>query len=431
MSVQERAAPPPHPPAAQAGADPGPDLALWPGLRRPARAPVRAAAARLLVARMASRTSVRVEIAGPEGAGCPAAGRGFGPVLRVHRPVDFFTRLGRDGKIGFGESYMTGDWDSPGDLAELLEPMARHLGDLVPRPLQRLRSVFDPRRPADEDNNPNGARRNISRHYDLSNDLFALFLDRSMTYSSALFADSRQALEEAQARKIEVLLDSARIGPGTKVLEVGTGWGELALQAARRGATVTTITLSKEQAKLAWRRIEAEGYADRVDVRIADYRQTTGRYDAVVSVEMIEAVGQRWWPAYFRTLEDRLVGGGRLAIQSILMNHAAMMAARDSWTWIHKYIFPGGLVPSLDAISAVVTRHTGLVPLEQLHFGPSYAETLRRWRDRFTARPAEVDALGFDLYFRRMWEFYLAYSEAGFRSGRLDVAQLLYRKPLP
>lgn len=401
----------------------GVDFDRWPALAPPAPAPKRAAVARALLRRVARQTGIRVRL--PDGTWFGHAG---GPVLQIVRPDDFFGRVGRDGKIGFGEAYMAGDWHAPGDLAELLEPMARNLRTLVPPRLQWLRRLYEPGPPAEEDNDPVGARRNISRHYDLSNDLFSLFLDPTMTYSSALFADPAEALEQAQARKIEQLLDAARVTSGSRVLEIGTGWGELAIRAARRGATVTTLTLSTEQADLARKRIADAGYANSVDVRLEDYRRSAGRYDAVVSVEMIEAVGERWWPVYFRTLEERLAPGGRVAIQTILMRHDGMTAARRSWTWIHKYIFPGGIIPSVEAIDATVSGHTSLRLLQRQHFGSSYAETLRRWRRRFDSNAHDVSHLGFDAVFQRMWDFYLAYSEAGFRSGYLDVAQLSWAR---
>jgi cyclopropane-fatty-acyl-phospholipid synthase len=396
------------------------NLSRWPALRRPAPAPKRAAIARLLLRKVAAQTGIRVERPG---------GRGFGadegPVLRITDPDAFFDRVGRHGKIGFGEAYMAGEWRPDGDLARLLEPMARDIRSLVPARLQWIRRYYEPRQPVEEDNDPTGARRNISRHYDLSNELFALFLDRSMTYSSAIFRGYDDQLEEAQTRKIDQLLDAARVGPGTRLLEIGTGWGELALRAARRGAQVTTLTLSEEQARLARRRIADAGLAAQVEVLVQDYRHCSGTYDAIVSVEMIEAVGERWWPTFFRILDGRLAPRGRIAIQSILMRHEGMVAARNSWTWIHKYIFPGGMIPSREAIESTVAEHTGLRVLQRHHFGSSYAETLRRWRERFMAEEQAVDDLGFDLAFRRMWEFYLAYSEAGFRSGYLDVAQLV------
>jgi cyclopropane-fatty-acyl-phospholipid synthase len=399
------------------------DLHRWPALRRPQPAPGRAAAARALMRRIAGRTGIHVRL---------ADGRSFGPVtgpaLHVSDPWAFFTRLGRDGKIGFGEAYMAGEWDSP-ELVAVLESLARHLGTLVPPPLQGLRRFYEARKPAAEDNDHAGARRNIARHYDLSNDLFGAFLDQSMTYSSALFADDREPLEQAQARKIDRLLDATGVGDRSRVLEIGTGWGELALRAARRGAHVTTVTLSVEQAALVRRRIATAGLSGQVDVRVEDYRNVTGRYDAVVSVEMIEAVGIRWWPAYFSAIEARLEVGGRVGLQAILMGHERLLATQGSWTWIHKYIFPGGVIPSEQAINEALSAHTSLAITDRFTFAGSYAITLQRWRQRFNDNAELVDSLGFDRTFRRMWNFYLAYSEAGFRSNYLDVAQLVLRRP--
>jgi cyclopropane-fatty-acyl-phospholipid synthase len=211
------------------------------------------------------------------------------------------------------------------------------------------------------------------------------------------------------------------------VLEIGSGWGELAIRAARRGASVTTITLSEEQALLAKQRAKAAGVSGLVDVQLCDYRDVEGTYDAIVSVEMIEAVGERWWPEYFAVLDRRLAPGGRVGLQAIVMPHRRMLAARRSYTWIHKYIFPGGIIPSVEAIKAIVANKTSLQIVEAKRFGKSYAETLRRWQERFIAATSAVDALGFDETFRRMWRFYLAYCEAGFRAGYLDVVQFTMR----
>ena len=324
---------------------------------------------------------------------------------------------------------MAGEWDSP-ELVAVLEALARHLDTLVPPPLQRFRRFYEPRQPAAEDNDQAGARRNIARHYDLSNDLFAAFLDQTMTYSSALFTDDRESLEQAQARKIDRLLDATGVGDRSRVLEIGTGWGELALRAARRGAHVTTVTLSVEQAALVRRRIAAAGLSSQVDVRVEDYRDVTGRYDAVVSVEMIEAVGIRWWPAYFRAIDQRLAVGGRVGLQTILMGHDRLLATQGSWTWIHKYIFPGGIIPSQQAINETLRRPhlAGSSPTGS----PSPTATpspCNAGGNGSTTTPNSSTRLGFDRTFRRMWNFYLAYSEAGFRSGYLDVAQLILRRP--
>jgi cyclopropane-fatty-acyl-phospholipid synthase len=416
---------------------PLPVLDRWPALAAPAPAPVKASIARSIIRHAARLAGVRVEL--PGGAGWGAADR---PSLRLNRPGDFFCRVGRDGLVGFGESFMAGDWDSE-DIVGVLTPLARRIGILVPPALQRLRRFYDKRRSAAEDNDRGGARRNVSRHYDLSNDLFALFLDETMTYSSALFSPSptarrpnavyqeardgasAQVLADAQRGKIDRLLDVCGVTDGTSLLEIGTGWGELAIRAARRGARVRSVTLSAEQGGLAASRVRAEGLGDRVDIEVRDYRDVTGRYDAIVSVEMIEAVGERWWPTYFRALDQRLAPNGRIGLQAILMPHDRMLATKDSYTWIHKYVFPGGLIPSEQAIDDSLRSHTSLAVAGRRHFGDSYAETLRHWRQRFLARADDVLAAGFDPTFLRLWEFYLAYCEAGFRAGYLDVAQLL------
>ncbi len=400
------------------------DLARWPAMAPPRPAPIRAAAARALLARVARRTGITVTF--PDGS---RLGPANGPVLAVRNPRSFFARLGRGGNIGFGEAFMAGDWDAPDPVA-VLESLARNVTSLVPRQLQRLRRWYDPRLPTVEDNTRPGARRNIARHYDLSNDLFAAFLDETMTYSSALFAGGvDEPLSVAQRRKIDRLLDLTGVRNGTRVLEIGTGWGELAIRAARRGARVTTLTLSSEQAALAGRRAAGAGVAASIDIRLQDYRDITGEYDAIVSVEMIEAVGEKWWPTYFRTLDERLAPGGAVGLQAILMPHDRMLASKSSWTWINKYIFPGGIIMSEQAIEDMLARHTTLHVADRLHFGSSYAETLRRWRSQFIEASQRIGALGFDETFRRMWTLYLAYSEAGFRAGYLDVGQYLIRRP--
>jgi cyclopropane-fatty-acyl-phospholipid synthase len=354
------------------------------------------------------------------------------PVMRLVRPDAFFARLGDSGTIGFGEAYMAGDWVTD-DLPGVLTTFAARLQDLVPPALQRLRGAVLHRQPAQEDNTIDGARENIHRHYDLSNDLFQLFLDETMTYSSAIFdgdpAASSDSLADAQRRKIDRLLDIAGVRSGSRVLEIGTGWGALAIRAAERGAHVTTLTISTEQADLATSRIAAAGLADQVDVQLRDYREAQGRYDAVVSVEMIEAVGANHWDEYFGTVDRLLAPGGRFGLQAILQHDWTVRATRDTYTWIRKYIFPGGQCASVEAIERTLAAHTSLQITDQFRFGRHYAQTLHRWRTTFETRAAEVEALGFDETFRRMWSLYLAYSEAGFRTGYLDVAQFTIVKP--
>lgn len=354
------------------------------------------------------------------------------PVMTINRPDDFANRMGDSGLIGLGESYMAGDWDAD-NLTAVLEVFAARAGTLIPEPLQKLRALVLPRQPRRERNTVENTRSNISRHYDLSNELFATFLDSTMSYSSALFPASGAAVKNmpwdgfaaAQQAKIDRLLDKADVGPGTRVLEIGTGWGELALRAAARGATVYSVTLSSEQQELARQRVAAAGYADAVTIELKDYRAVEGEYDAVVSVEMIEAVGYQYWATYFQTLERVLAPGGKVAIQAITIAHDRLLATRSGYTWVHKYIFPGGVIPSVRAIEEVTEKQTGLQVRERLAMGEHYAETLRLWEERFMARQDEVTDLGFDAIFQRMWLFYLCYSRAGFATGYLNVQQIV------
>jgi cyclopropane-fatty-acyl-phospholipid synthase len=406
----------------------------WPALATRRQLPVRATVARLIFERAVAPLPVRVSY--PDGR-VLGTGSSASPELEVVRPAAFFTRLGRDAKIGFGEAYMAGDWRAgPGtDLADLLTPFASRLATLIPPALQRLRVLVERRVPPEQENTPGGSRANIAAHYDLSNDLFVAFLDPTMTYSSAWFGDSEPVrsatrLGEAQLRKIDGILDLAGVRSGTRLLEIGTGWGSLAIRAAQRGARVTTITLSREQMRLACERVEAVGLSGLVEVRVQDYREVDGSYDAIVSVEMLEAVGEAYWPAYFAALDRLLAPGGRVAIQAITMDHQRFLATRHSFSWIQKYIFPGGIVPSLQAVNDTLAARTTLRVTRQRELGPHYARTLRLWREQFLGQWPRIHALGFDETFRRMWEFYLAYSEAGFASGYLGVSQLqMTRRP--
>ncbi|MFH8568536.1 class I SAM-dependent methyltransferase [Streptomyces sp. NPDC017993] len=401
------------------------DAARWPDVAAVPRCSApRAAAAEGILRHALARLPLSVRL--PSGRILGAGG----PLLELRAPEDFHRRIGADGLIGFGESYMAREWEAE-DLVGVLTVLAEHAATLVPAPLQRLRGAWARRQPDEGRNTPGNSRTNIAHHYDLSNDLFALFLDETLSYSSALFPQlpaHQRDFTAGQYRKIDRLLDLAAVGAGTRLLEIGTGWGELALRAARRGAQVVTVTLSEEQRALAEQRVLRAGLQDRITVQLRDYRQIEGRYDAVVSVEMIEAVGADYWPAYFATLERLLAPGGRIALQAITMPHDRMLATRHTYTWIQKYIFPGGFLPSVTAIEDCVREHTTLRVTDRAGFGAHYAETLRLWRDRFTQHAHEVDRLGFDATFRRMWTFYLAYSEAGFRARYLDVHQLLLQR---
>jgi len=387
-----------------------------------AAARARARAARALLRRVAARMPIQVQA--PDGS-MSGSGGSAAPALVILRDDAFYRRLGA-GTAGLAESYMAGDWVSP-DLVGLFTALAAGVETIVPRSLQMLRRWYIPGEPAAEEATIDGARRNIERHYDLSDDLFALFLGPTMTYSSALFALG-DTLADAQRRKIDTLLDRTGTGPGSTVLEIGTGWGELAVRAAARGAQVTTLTISPAQCIAARRRAAQAGLADRVDVHLRDYRQATGRYDVILSVEMIEAVGERYWPAYFATIDRLLVPGGRAGLQAITMPHDRMLATRGGHTWIHKYIFPGGQIPSLQAITDVLRARTGLRVTADYPMGPHYARTLHEWRERFNDAADAVAELGFGPVFQRMWDLYLAYSEAGFRAGYLDVHQLVLER---
>lgn len=424
------------------------DTRIWPNLIPvPATARNRALTrgADLLFRRAAARLPVRIEY--PDGQVIGArASADILPRMIIRRPTDFAQRIGARGLIGFGEAYMAGDWTSP-EPAAVLTAFAGRMANLVPRPLQRLRGLFVATPPPSEHGSQENARSNISRHYDLSNTLFQLFLDPSMTYSSALFSAPEpdgqvrgvdvsrvdaprppaqwDELESGQQRKIDRLLDAAGVGHGTRLLEIGTGWGELCIRAAERGAIVRSVTLSHEQQDLARTRVADAGHTQSVCIDLMDYRDVRGEYDAIVSVEMIEAVGHEHWETYFRALDTLLAPNGKVALQAITMPHDRMLATRNTYTWVQKYIFPGGFLPSIEAIETIAAEHTSLRVRSRLTMGSHYAETLRLWQERFGARGHEAAELGFDETFRRMWQFYLAYSEAGFRSGYIDVQQVI------
>ena len=399
--------------------------------REPAAAASLRAGVAKQILRLVSR-QVPVDLVLPDGSllnqrgGSRTAGR---PGIVLRRPESLYRRLAENPKIGLGEAYTAGDWQAAEDtdLADALAPYAERLSGLMPSWMLRLSRLVDLPIPADQRGAVEHTQENISAHYDLGNDMFAAFLDPSLSYSSALFDRSRpvadQDLEEAQLRKVNAALDLAGVGAGDDVLEIGTGWGTLAIEAARRGARVTTITLSVEQAALARERIEDAGYTDSVEVVVQDYRHVAGTFDAVVSIEMIEAVGERYWPDYFAALSRLVRPGGAVALQAILMPHQRYLTTRNSYGWIQKHIFPGGLIPSATAISEQAGQ-VGLSVTRTDRFGADYAETLRRWRSAFLAAWPAIRSEEFDEEFRRTWEFYLAYCGAGFRAGAIDVAQI-------
>lgn len=343
------------------------------------------------------------------------------PRMVLDRPDAFFSRLGCRGSIGLGESYMAGDWWAP-DLPALLALFAGNAGSLVPRWAQPLRGLALPRAKPRKGTRDE-ALRDASHHYDLPTALFETFLDPSMTYSSAMFVDQRDDLHTAQLRKIRSMLDLAEVTPGDRVLEIGGGWGTLAIEAARLGADVTSINVSEGQ--LAAAILAAKGTT--LSFQRMDYRDVIGEFDAVMSVEMIEAVGLARLGTYFGSVARVLKPGGRFALQAIITSDARMCATLHTDTWIKKYIFPGGCIPSEPAITRA-SAACGL-RLRQVHrFGASYARTLTTWRETFLANVGNVHELGYDDTFCRMWEFYLAYCEAGFRSGDLDVVQVAFER---
>jgi cyclopropane-fatty-acyl-phospholipid synthase len=414
-----------------------PAVETWPSLAPPRSNPVRRAGAHAALRFIARDLPATITIDNR------SYGLG-GPAMRVHRSGPFLDRLGHDAGSGFGEAYLAGDWDTePGtDLADLLLPFAERFNSeqdrhLVPKWAQSLRWLVTRTQPGEQENDRAGARENISRHYDLSNAMFSEFLDPSLTYSAALFDQQPESdlatasydeLSNAQLRKLDAILDAAGVVSGSRVLDIGCGWASLAIRAAQRGAWVTAITIASQQALLAQRRIADAGVSDRVQVALRDYRDQIGVFDAVLSVEMIEAVGEKYWPVYFDAIERRLAPGGKAVIQAIVMPHDRMLATRNTFTWVQKYIFPGGLIPSVDVIEQVTAQHTGLQTEVLRHMGLDYARTLRIWRNRFIEHWPAIAELGFDATFRRMWEFYLAYSEAGFRAGYLDDVQILLTK---
>ena len=332
-------------------------------------------------------------------------------------------RLATSGSVGWYKAWTVGEWTSPDPVAlfELFSANAVALGDVgrAKGPFRWLNTIAHRLR----DNAPGQARQNIAAHYDLGNDFYSAWLDSTMTYSSARFASPGDGLEEAQLRKTRDLLDRLDLQPGDRLLEIGCGWGTLAIEAARRGAAVVGLTLSSEQKEWAERKIAEAGFADRIEVRLQDYRETDEQFDAVASVEMVEAVGQRWWGAYLDSVARNLKPGGRAALQLISMDHRLFDHYARSPDFIQTYIFPGGLL--LDEPEFVrLAAERGLSWDDHIAFGSDYAETLRRWRTRYDEAVARGALHGFGAAFHKLWRYYLMYCEGGFRGGAIDVAQV-------
>jgi cyclopropane-fatty-acyl-phospholipid synthase len=351
--------------------------------------------------------------------------------VRVLDP-SFYRLLAQRGSLGGAEAYLDGLWSSD-DLVAVVRVLARNQDALagldrgfarIARPGLRMLHLL--RR-----NTRSGSRRNIAAHYDLGNAFFELFLDPTLTYSAAVFERGDESLEAAQIAKYDRALDAVHVGPNDRLLEIGTGWGGFAMHAARRtGCRVTTATLSAEQHARATERIAAAGLADRIDVVLCDYRDLAGRFDALVSIEMIEAVGHAHLPDYFRACTDRLRPGGRFFLQAITVPERELASSVRNVEFIKRHVFPGGQLVSIGSIAAAIARAGSDLRFERLvDITPHYAETLRRWRERYLAALPQVAALGFDERFRRLWEFYLAYCEGGFRERATGAVQLTLARP--
>jgi len=356
------------------------------------------------------------------------------PDLQIHLHVldpEFYRAVARNGSVGAGESYMDGQWrcdDLVGliqlllrnrDLLDGLESGLARLGGMAMRAWHTLRR-----------NTRDGSRRNIAAHYDLGNDFFGLFLSSDLMYSSAIWTDPADTLETASARKLERICRKLDLQPTDRVIEIGTGWGGFALYAAAHyGCHVTTTTISREQHALASKRVAAAGMGAHVELLLEDYRDLDGQYDKLVSIEMVEAIGAPYLDVYFAKIGALLKPDGLALLQAITIEDHRYAQALKSVDFIKRHVFPGSFIPSVNALLAAKTRTSDLAPIQLEDFGSSYALTLKAWRERFMAHLSQVRAQGFDERFIRMWEFYLAYCEGGFRERSIGVAHLLLAKP--
>jgi cyclopropane-fatty-acyl-phospholipid synthase len=339
----------------------------------------------------------------------------------------FASRLVKSGDIGIAEAYLRREWDTP-DLTQFLylfcvnHELIQVMGDnVVVQLLQAVRHWFNR-------NTKRQARKNIYAHYDIGNAFYSAWLDPSMTYSSALYEDPAQDLTAAQHNKYRRLAEAIDLKPGQRLLEIGCGWGGFAEYVAKNyDARVVGLTISKEQHDFATQRMQDAGLSDRVEIRLQDYRDERGQYDRIASIEMIEAVGEEFWPKYFSQLRDRLLPGGLAGIQAITIQDKFFQAYRREVDFIQRYVFPGGMLPSPQVLKALGDKF-GVPVIRERIFGEDYAKTLATWRDNFRAAWPSLMPLGFDERFRRLWEYYLAYCEAGFLSGNIDVRQVVFAK---
>ncbi len=374
------------------------------------------------------RLDERLELGGieatlPDGSQRRIGFRAPGPmaIVRLHNWMPL-VRLATSGSVGWYKAWAAGEWSSPDPvpLFELFMANAVALGDVARAkgPMRWVNSLAHRLR----DNGLSRAKANISAHYDLGNDFYSAWLDPSMTYSSARFAPG-DTLEAAQHRKIELLLDRLDLKPGHRLLEIGCGWGTLAIAAAKRGVEVVALTLSAEQKAWGDAKIEAAGLGGHIDIRLQDYRAINEQFHAIASVEMVEAVGERWWPAYVDCIQRNLIPGGKAALQFISIDHRLFAAYSSSADFIQAYIFPGGML--LDEVRfEALARQRGLGWASRDGFGDDYAETLRQWRERYNAAARDGRLTDFDEDFHNLWRYYLMYCEGGFRGRGIDVAQV-------
>jgi cyclopropane-fatty-acyl-phospholipid synthase len=362
--------------------------------------------------------------------------RSFGPAdadlrttLTINDPAAWRGPL--RGSIGLGEGYVAGLWETD-DLVALIQIAARelHQMDGLRGAIARPRGLLHRVRGLVPENTHTGARRNISAHYDLGNDLFAAFLDERMMYSCAYFPEEAASLEQAQVAKLDRICDQLRLGPENHLLEIGTGWGGMAIHAARRsGCRVTTTTISREQFELALQRVREAGLEDQVTVLLQDYRDLDGRYDRLVSVEMIEAVGWQYFDDYFRRCDELLTDDGLMLLQAITIDDRIYEIEKAAKSFANTHVFPGGCLPSQGMIADCLARVTSMKQVWIDDITAHYPPTLAAWRERFFAAWERLRGRGYDERFRRLWDFYLSSSEAGFRERRIGDVQALFAKP--
>lgn len=368
----------------------------------------------------------KLEVVLPDGCSHVFGGQLTGPWARwVIHDVATVKKILLRGDLGFAEGYIAGEWSTPQllDLLMLLDANRDELANAAPG--GRLATIIDLVLHRLRRNSLRGSRENISAHYDLGNEFYREWLDETMTYSAAMFSDTSQSLDDAQRTKFNHLLDQLQLTENSHLLEIGSGWGSFAIHAAQRfGCRVTSITLSQEQLAEAKTRARQAGVERLVEFRLQDYRHLVGHYDAIASIEMFEAVGERYWDTYFQTLRRCLKPGGRAGIQVITINEGDFSRYRTGVDFIQRYIFPGGLLPSPQRFTEHAQR-AGFSCRDQVFFGHDYAETLRRWTKRVDAKRDTLQAAGFDEKFLRTWHYYLAYSETGFRHSRTDVMQVV------